>query len=222
MPPPPPPPAPVAGAGLPAATPPPPGAAPPPARPSGGRRRGPLVALVGVAAVVLVLGVAAGVLAATGAFSGTTTDTVTTKGNTVGGLGPPGSTGTVASPSAPKVTGANVRSVLDRYAAAYTAYTAHDAAALRALFAPTFTRTNANQRAKGLDASLAEYKAQFRQFPSSVYHLSVVDIKPGAGDASAAGVYTIDNAGASPSQGSIGFHLSQVGSDLKIDAIALK
>jgi hypothetical protein len=160
------------------------------------------------------------VLAATGAFSsGATTDTVTAKGDTGGGLGPPSSTATTTSAATAKITGADVRSVLDRYAAAYTA---HDATALRALLAPTFTRTNANQPAKGLDAALAEYKAQFKQFPNSVYHLSVNDVKPGAADASAGGSYTIDNAGAAPSQGTIGFHLSPVGGELKIDAIVIK
>jgi hypothetical protein len=207
----------------PAAATPPPSAPPPTPAPgpaASGRSRGPLVALVGVAAVVLVLGIAAGVLAATGAFSSDAgTDTVTAKGDTGGGLGPPSSTATTTTAATAKITGADVRSVLDRYAAAYTA---HDATALRALLAPTFTRTNANQPAKGLDAALAEYKAQFKQFPNSVYHLSVNDVKPGAADASAGGSYTIDNAGAAPSQGTIGFHLSPVGGELKIDAIVIK
>ena len=117
------------------------------------------------------------------------------------------------------MSGAEVRAVLDRYAAAYTA---HDTAGLKALFAPTFTRTTDDQAARGLGASLAEYRKQFRQFPDAVYHLDDVSVKPGSDEASASALYEIDNAGAAPSKGSIGFHLSRVGEELKIDAIALR
>jgi hypothetical protein len=117
------------------------------------------------------------------------------------------------------VSGADVRALLRRYESAYTA---HDASGLRALFAPTFTRKNGKAPAKGIGGAMAEYRAQFKQFPNSVYHLDIVDVKPGANDASAAALYKIDDAGAAPSQGSIGFHMSRVGDALKIDAIAIK
>ena len=215
MPPPPAPVAPTARAPVPPPKPTPPG---PPAR----RGRGRLIALAAVAGVVLVLGIAAGVLAATGAFSSGSTTTAKTAG---GGLGPPSTvdTGTptsaTTSTTAARVSGGEVRALLRHYE---TAYTNHDPAALRKLFASTFTRKNGNAPTKGLDAAMAEYRAQFDQFPNSVYHLTIVDVKPGADDASAAALYTIDNAGATPSEGSIGFHMSRVDGDLKIDAIAIK
>jgi hypothetical protein len=206
-------------------TPPPPAPAPPPAptpnaqRPTPQRRRGGLIALVAVLGVVLVLGVAAGVLAATGTFSSSGDDTTATGG----GLGPPSTretnTTTTTAAGGGAITGADVRAVLDRYAAAYTA---HDTAGLKALFAPTFTRTTDDQAARGVGASLAEYRKQFRQFPDSVYHLDVVSVKPGTDEASAAALYKIDNAGAAPSKGSIGFHLSRLGDEVKIDAIVLR
>lgn len=186
------------------------------------KRRGGLIALVAVAGVLLVLGIATGVLAATGAFSSSSSDEHGTA-VTGGGLGPPSTretdtTATTAASGGP-ITGSDVRAVLDRYAAAYTA---HDTAGLKALFAPTFTRTTDDQAARGLGASLAEYRKQFRQFPDSVYHLDDVSVEPGTDQASASAQYEIDNAGAAPSKGSIGFHLSRVGDEVKIDAIALR
>src|SRR4051812_26300380 len=198
---------------------PPPNAQPPPPQrptPHPPKRRTGLIALAAVAGVVLVLGVAAGVLAATGAFSSSSDSTTATGG----GLGPPSTRATNSTiTTATRISGADVRTVLDRYAAAYTA---HDTAGLKALFAPTFTRTTDDQAARGLGASLAEYRKQFRQFPDAVYHLDDVSVKPGSDEASAAALYEIDNAGAAPSKGSIGFHLSRVGEELKIDAIALR
>jgi hypothetical protein len=201
---------------------PPPPPVPDAQRPTPPKRRGGLIALAVVAGVVLVLGIAAGVLAATGAFSSSSSgddDTAVTGG----GLGPPSTratdTTTTTATSGGAITGSDVRAVLDRYAAAYTA---HDTAGLKALFAPTFTRTTDDQAARGLGASLAEYRKQFHQFPDSVYHLDDVSVKPGADEASASALYEIDNAGAAPSKGSIGFHLSRVGDELKIDAIALR
>ena len=201
---------------------PPPPPVPDAQRPTPPKRRGGLIALAVVAGVVLVLGIAAGVLVATGAFSSSSSgedDTAVTGG----GLGPPSTrandTTTTTATSGGAITGSDVRAVLDRYAAAYTA---HDTAGLKALFAPTFTRTTDDQAARGLGASLAEYRKQFHQFPDSVYHLDDVSVKPGADEASASALYEIDNAGAAPSKGSIGFHLSRVGDELKIDAIALR
>jgi hypothetical protein len=163
-----------------------------------------------------VLGIAAGVLAATGTFSSSSSD----KTETGGGLGPPSTQETATtSTTAQRIHSADVRAVLDRYAAAYTA---HDTAALKSLFAPTFSRKTDNQPAQGIGASMAQYRKQFRQFPDSVYHLDIVDIKPGTSDATASALYEIDNAGAAPSKGSIGFHLSRVGDEVKIDAIALQ
>jgi SnoaL-like domain len=163
-----------------------------------------------------VLGIAAGVLAATGAFS--SKETSSTSASTGGGIGPP--PGTVQStPTGTRISGAAVRGVLDRYAAAYSA---HDLAGLKALFAPGFTRKNNDQPPVGIGASLAEYRKQFQQFPNSVYRLNVVNVKPGTGDATAAANYTITNAGPTPSTGSIGFHMSPVGGELKIDAIAIR
>jgi len=193
----------------------------PPAQPAPAERRGRggVIALVAVVGVVLLLGIVAGVLAATGAFSsGSKTEAATTAG---GGLGPPSTVDTTPATStrSAAVSGADVRAVLRRYESAYTA---HDASGLRALFAPTFTRKNGSAPAKGVDGAMAEYQAQFKQFPNSVYRLDIVDVKPGPDDASAAALYKIDNAGATPSQGSIGFHMSRVGDALKIDAIAIK
>ena len=214
-PPPPPPPAPTPNAQRPTPQRPTPQRPTPQPPPSPKRRTG-LIALAAVAGVVLVLGVAAGVLAATGAFSSSSDSTTATGG----GLGPPSTRATnTTTTTATRMSGAEVRAVLDRYAAAYTA---HDTAGLKALFAPTFTRTTDDQAARGLGASLAEYRKQFRQFPDAVYHLDDVSVKPGSDEASASALYEIDNAGAAPSKGSIGFHLSRVGEELKIDAIALR
>jgi serine/threonine-protein kinase len=194
----------------------------PPARPApdGKRRRGGMVAVAAVVGVVLLLGIAAGVLAATGAFS--SGSSTTQSKSDLGGLGPPSTVDTTTpttTSTSTRVPGTEARALLRRYEAAYTA---HDAAGLRRLFAPTFTRKNGNAPTKGLDEAMAEYRAQFNQFPKSVYHLNVLDVKPGSDDASASALYTIDNAGATPSQGSIGFHMSRVGGALKIDAIAIK
>ena len=199
----------------------PPPATPPPARPAPAERRGRggVITLVAVVGVVLLLGVVAGILAATGAFSsGSKTEAATTAG---GGLGPPSTVDTTPTTStrSAAVSGADVRAVLRRYESAYTA---HDANGLRTLFTPTFTRKNGSAPAKGIGGAMAEYRAQFKQFPNSVYQLNIVDVKPGPNDASAAALYKIDNAGAAPSQGSIGFHMSRVGDAVKIDAIAIK
>jgi serine/threonine protein kinase len=193
----------------PVAPPPPPAAAPPPASPSRGR-----IALIAVVGVVLVLGIAAGVLAATGAFS--SGESSNTSASTGGGIGPSPTVESTATTNGP-ISRAAVRGVLDRYAAAYSA---HDLSGLKALFAPGFTRRNNDQPAKGIGASLAEYRKQFQQFPNSVYRLNVVNVDPRK--ASAAANYTITNAGPSPSTGSIGFHMREVGGELKIDAIAIR
>ena len=151
-------------------------------------------------AVVLVLGVAAAVLAATGAFSSDTPPrpetTPSQASNTDTG---PVDTNPPSTDTGPtRVSGAEARTLLRTYE---TAYTDHDPPALRRLFAPTFTRKNGNAPTKSLDAALAEYSQQFNQFPNSVYHLNILDVKPGSDDASASATYTIDNAGASPSDG---------------------
>ena len=198
---------------------------PPPQQPAPAARpakkgRGGLVGVLAVVGVVLLLGIVAGVLAATGAFSsGSSTTSAKTD---VGGLGPPSTVDTnpPSTDSGPtRVSSAEARTLLRTYE---TAYTDHDTAGLRRLFAPTFTRKNGNAPTKSLDAALAEYRQQFNQFPNSVYHLNILDVKPGSDDASASATYTIDNAGASPSEGSIGFHMSRVGEQLKIDAIAIQ
>jgi outer membrane biosynthesis protein TonB len=191
---------------------PPPAPAPPPPPPRGGGR----IVLLAVVGVVLVLGIAAGVLAATGAFS--SDESTTTGASTGGGIGPPPTVESTPTTNTP-ISAAAVRGVLDRYAAAYSA---HDLSGLKSLFAPGFTRKNNDQPAKGIGASLAEYRKQFRQFPDSVYRLDVVNVKPSEGEATAAANYTITNAGPTASNGSIGFHMSEVGGELKIDAIAIR
>jgi hypothetical protein len=175
--------------------------------------------IASIVGAVLLLGAAVGVLAATGTFSSSDSATTSSIEDNGHGFPPPPTTSTTQT-TTQNVTRSDVRAVLDRYVSAYTA---HDAAGLKALFSPTFTRTTDNKEPMQLDEAMGEYRKQFRQFPDSVYHLNVVDVKPGTDDGSAAAIYTISNAGAAPSKGSIGFHMSRdAGGDLKIDAIAIK
>jgi hypothetical protein len=146
-----------------------------------------------------------GTAAATGAFSrGGTTHTVITTG---GG-------GTT---DAPTVSSGTVRLLLRRYA---TAFSNEDSASLRALFAPDFVRRATDRPEMNRSEAIAEYDRQFAQLSDPTYTLTNVQIKTGAGEASASASYEItDTSGGTPATGTIQFHMTVSGNALLIDAL---
>jgi hypothetical protein len=167
--------------------------------------------LVGVLAVLVVALAVAVPLGLGGLQSGDEPD---------GSAKPTEPAATQSTPTTPRtLSGAEVRRVLARYAAAHTA---HDLTGLRALFAPGFMRTINDQAPRGLRVSMADYARQFGAFPRSVYRLDLIDVKLSDGEATATAGYTIENAGPSPSTGVIAFHIRLVDGAPKIDAIAIR
>ena len=88
----------------------------------------------------------------------------------------------------PAVSETQVRGVVDRYSAAYSA---EDTSELRSLFAPGFKRRNDGEPVEARSEALASYARQFSQLSNPTYTISDLSITAKPSVASASGHYRI-------------------------------
>ncbi len=133
--------------------------------------------------------------------------------------GPNNGNNTSNQQSAPHVTNADVRRVLDEY---QTAYSNQDTSALASLFSPNLVRRNGNDPAQNLQEALGTYAGQFAQLDHPTYRLFDVRASGGRGQGSASATYTISDNGAPGVSGGISFHFVVKGDLLLIDNIVIQ
>jgi multidrug efflux pump subunit AcrB len=212
----------------PAYVPPPPAYAPPPPQPSPSypppppRRRSSRTPLIVLAVLLLLAGAGAGIAAATGAFSGGDTNTVTTQVTTDPTT--PTTPTQETTPTTPTtdtaVSEAAVRDLLVSYE---TAFSAEDPGALDSLFTSDFRRRAPPKPDMSRDEAIAEYKRQFAQLDNPSYRLSGVSIQTGPNGAVAEGSYRItDSSGGPPATGTITFGIIPTDDGLRIESLDIR
>ena len=174
--------------------------------PTRSRRRGWLIGGLAVGALV----VGGAVAVAAGVFSGG--DSGGTPPSTKEEPNPP--------PQPVQVTGSDVRSVLDEYAAAYGR---KDAAGIGSLLTEDVVRRNDGDPPQvGRAEAVALYRDQFTKLAQPFYQFQGVQASGGDGQGSASARYLISNLGQKAGTGSISFHMTDDGGGLLIDNIVIE